>query len=68
MKLIILQDRCVGHGLCEAVAPEVFTVGDEGLTHLLVDEMSDQERKLAKQAVDACPSSALHIDESDEEN
>ena len=34
MKVWIDQDLCTGDGLCEEIAPEVFTLLDDGLAYV----------------------------------
>ncbi|MBU9763822.1 ferredoxin [Mycobacterium sp. TNTM28] len=62
MKVIVDQDRCVGNGICEALAPDLFEVGDSGQAHLLVDEIPSEHEQLAHTAVQSCPALALRID------
>jgi ferredoxin len=35
VKVGVDRDRCVGSGTCEALAPDVFEVGDDGVLTLL---------------------------------
>ena len=35
MKVGVDRDRCVGSGTCEALAPDVFEVDDDGVLTLL---------------------------------
>ena len=54
------RDRCVGSGTCEALAPAVFEVDDDGVLAVLrepaQDELSD-----VRDAVQACPTRALAL-------
>jgi ferredoxin len=61
MRVTVDRALCVGNGLCEAAAPELFAVGDDGEAHLLVDEIPSEHIELARQAVEVCPARALHI-------
>ncbi|MCP9624949.1 ferredoxin [Nocardia otitidiscaviarum] len=63
MKVVVSRDLCVGHGLCEAVSDELFAVGDDGVTRVLLAELSDAQGELAAQAVAACPSRALRLEQ-----
>ena len=38
MKVWIDQDLCTGDGLCEEIAPEVFTLLDDGLAYVKEDD------------------------------
>jgi len=35
MKVWIDQDLCTGDGLCEEIAPDVFTLLDDGLAYVM---------------------------------
>lgn len=61
VKVIVNRDKCVGIGMCEAIAPAVFEVGDDGQTHLLVDEIADEDVTAVQQAVLECPTESLTI-------
>jgi ferredoxin len=53
------RDRCVGSGTCEALAPGIFEVDDDGV--LIVHRPEPREDELAdvREAVLACPTRAL---------
>ena len=55
MKATVNED-CIGCGLCESVAPEVFEIGDDGLAHAIEEEDAAQE------ACDGCPVTAIELD------
>ena len=38
MKVWIDQDLCTGDGLCEEIAPDVFTLLDDGLAYVMEGE------------------------------
>ncbi|AYF75470.1 ferredoxin [Nocardia yunnanensis] len=61
MKVIVNRDLCVGHGLCEAVDPGLFEVGEDGIAHVLCDDPADRA-EAARTAVATCPSHALRIE------
>jgi ferredoxin len=63
MKLHIDLDECCGHGRCEEAAPGLFEVGDDGLVHLRVDELSEADRPLLVEAVRVCPARALSLED-----
>ncbi|BBZ24284.1 ferredoxin [Mycolicibacter hiberniae] len=62
MKVTVNPDRCVGHGICESLAPDVFAVGDDGLAHA-ADDIPPGRHGAVAEAVAACPSQALNISE-----
>lgn len=62
MKIVVDTGKCTGHAQCEAVAPEVFEVGDEGVVHLLEPSPPEDQRATVQDAVDACPTRALTLE------
>jgi len=62
MKLIADRDRCEGHGMCEALAPELFRVGDDGIVTLTEEIIAEADREIVELAVDSCPVQALSLD------
>ena len=56
-------DRCASTGMCEAVAPEVFRVGDDGELRLLDPAPPEAARALIDEAVAACPTAALRLED-----
>jgi ferredoxin len=66
MKVIADLDVCIGAGVCVLTAPDVFDQGtDDGLVKVLVEEVSAEEERLVREAVDLCPSAALSISEDE---
>ena len=55
------RERCVGSGSCEMLAPEVFEVGDDGVVAVLRPLSGPDDRALAEDAVQACPTRALSL-------
>jgi ferredoxin len=55
------RDRCVGSGACEALAPEVFEVDDDGVLVVRRPEPGDDELDDVREAVRACPTRALSV-------
>jgi ferredoxin len=61
MRLTLDTDRCEGHALCVARAPELFDVDDEGHSIPLVDEVTEDQIAAARKAVNACPERAISL-------
>jgi ferredoxin len=55
------RDRCVGSGTCEALAPAVFEVDDDGVLNVLRGEPGEAELPDVRDAVTACPTRALAL-------
>ncbi|EHI14854.1 hypothetical protein KEK_00710 [Mycolicibacterium thermoresistibile ATCC 19527] len=49
--------------MCEATAPNLFEVSDDGQAIVLTDEIAGEDRAAAREAVDNCPAGALTITE-----
>jgi ferredoxin len=54
-------DSCVGTGMCEATAPDLFEVGDDGTARVLVDVVPPELVDAAKRAAADCPTRALKV-------
>jgi ferredoxin len=61
MRIVHDESRCASLGMCEAVAPELFEVGDDGELRLLDPTPGEHLRALVEQAVAECPTGALSI-------
>lgn len=55
------EDVCVGTGICEATAPDLFEVGDDGTSHVLLDNVPAELLEKAKEAAANCPTRALTL-------
>jgi ferredoxin len=57
------RERCVGSGSCEALAPVVFEVDDDGVLIVHRPEPTEDELPDVRDAVQACPTRALSLAE-----
>lgn len=64
MRIIVDHDRCEGHGVCEAAAPELFQIDDAGdlVFHLDGLDIPETQRNAATQSVLTCPVAALKME------
>jgi ferredoxin len=62
MKMHIDTERCNGNGVCESIAPEVFEVGDDGIVHLLTEDLTEDMRDDLQASCDQCPTQALSLE------
>lgn len=65
VRVVIDRSKCVGHGRCYSLAPDVYTCDDEGFVEL-VDGDTVTTLELVKQARTGavnCPERALSIEE-----
>ncbi|MGY1870181.1 MULTISPECIES: ferredoxin [Nocardia] len=58
------RERCIGAGMCALLAPEVFDQDEDDGRVRLLDPRPQRGRSAMREAVAACPSGALEIDES----
>lgn len=62
MRIIADRDTCDGHGMCEAMAHEFFSLDDDGLVEVLDETPAEEHRDLVGSAVRSCPAAALRLD------
>lgn len=62
MKVYIDKDLCIGCGACESVAPDIFQMKEDGLAHVVLDEVGEARRKDVEEAMGSCPSEAIKIE------
>lgn len=56
------RSKCLGVGMCEATAPDLFEIDDEGVLQLLDPvPASEADAQLAHRAVESCPTQALSL-------
>lgn len=63
MRVCVDYDKCTGLGLCESLAPDFFEVDDDGSLLLLQEEGSEDRRAELEEAVRACPTEALRLED-----
>ncbi|RBY74726.1 ferredoxin [Geodermatophilus sp. TF02-6] len=61
MRIAADRERCVGSAACEALAPELFCVGDDGVVRVLRPEPGRAEEDVVRDTVDQCPTGALSL-------
>jgi ferredoxin len=64
VKVVVDRDLCSGHAVCEEVAPEVFTVGDDAVAQVKIASPGEEIRSKVEEAVWRCPAAAIQIEES----
>ena len=64
MRVLLDRDRCVGHGRCYSLAPQVFDADDDGYCVVLAgDDIPSELSELARRGVTNCPEQALSIEQ-----
>ncbi|MEV5986686.1 ferredoxin [Streptomyces sp. NPDC052051] len=61
MTITIDKDVCVGAGQCALTAPGVFTQDDDGFSEVLPGKENGGGDPLLREAVRACPVSAISL-------
>lgn len=68
-KVVVNKENCIGCGACMALASDVFEIGDDGLAQTkeenILDQMNEELKSDVMDAVDGCPTSAIHIENED---
>ena len=57
----IIDDGCIGCGLCAQICEEVFRMNDEGLADV-VKQPTEDEFDSVSEAIDSCPVNAISAD------
>ena len=55
----IVNDDCIGCGLCAGICPEVFSLTNDGVATAIKAEVPDAVLGSAEEAKDGCPVSAI---------
>ena len=63
VKVKVDKDTCIGCGVCVALAPEVFEIGDDGKSHVKVEEVAGELLEKVKEAKENCPTESIEIEE-----
>ncbi|MEN8182799.1 MAG: ferredoxin [Myxococcota bacterium] len=61
MKICVDLDRCVGHGRCYELAPDLFGEDERGHCRILREGVPTELWDLARRAVANCPERALAV-------
>lgn len=56
----VVNENCIGCGLCSSVCPEVFTMGDDGTAN--GGDVTVEVLDTAQEARDSCPVNAISIE------
>jgi ferredoxin len=66
MRLQVDRNRCVGAGMCNLSAPEVFDQDDEEGHVILLDAAPAEDlHAVVREALTTCPSGAISISEGE---
>ncbi|MPQ44898.1 ferredoxin [Clostridium tarantellae] len=62
MKAVVDKDLCIGCGLCESTCPEVFSIGDDGKSQAISEDIPKEFEDNAVEASTNCPVGAITIE------
>jgi len=60
MKVSVDENKCIGCGVCVAVCPDVFELGENGKSHV---KEKETDKECAKEAMQSCPTEAIIVEE-----
>lgn len=61
MRIVVDFVKCTGLGMCEAEAPELFEVQEDGSLEVLTDQPTAEQLAAVRAAVNSCPTEALTL-------
>ena len=66
-KINVNKEVCIGCGACQAICPEVFEIGDEGLATVKeenkdFEKLTEEVKETATDAKENCPVQAIKIE------
>lgn len=63
MRTFVDPEKCLGCGVCEGIAPDVFVLGADGIAAVQLDPVPEQYWEDTRQAAADCPEEAITIEE-----
>jgi len=63
MRVTVDRDLCEANGVCAGLVPDVFDLDDDDYLHIRAAEVPESETAMVRQAVAACPKTALRLEE-----
>jgi ferredoxin len=61
MKVVVDPDTCLGCGICEGLAPDVFSLGAEPYAVVLLNPVPENLQEAVRDAADQCPEESITI-------
>jgi ferredoxin len=58
------RSTCCGNGMCFAVAPGSFDLGDDGIVVVLEPAVTAESRPAVEHAMAVCPTASISIEET----
>lgn len=55
----LVDENCIGCGLCESICPDVFKMKDDGFAEAIEEDVPADAEASALQAKESCPTEAI---------
>lgn len=62
MRVVVDFDACQSNAMCQAAAPEVFEVRDDGFLYVLQEQPDEGLRAKVEEAARLCPTQAITVE------
>lgn len=59
MKVKVNSEACIGCGLCTSCCEEVFQINDEGVSEVVAEKVTDEQKESVNDALEGCPTGAI---------
>ncbi len=66
MKARVDEDLCIGCGICEDIAPEVFSLEHEPTAQVIMNPVEADFQEVVRQAAENCPEEAIEVNDEAE--
>lgn len=63
MKAKVIENICIGCGACQALAPEVFEINDNGVSECTKTIIPEEDKEAVLEAQENCPTNAIDVEE-----
>jgi len=65
MEVSVDKDLCIGCGVCEGIAPELFSLENAPIAEVLLSPVPAESQEAARQAAADCPEGAILVKEDE---
>lgn len=62
MKVSVDGSACIGCGVCVALAPKYFKLGDDGKSEVVREEVEQGDEDTVRSAAQSCPVGAISVE------
>ena len=56
------KNTCIGCGVCVALAPKYFRMGDDGKSEVIKEDVEQGDEDMVRNAAQSCPVGAIKIE------